>query len=175
MKIKTTLRYSCAVILVIVAIFFSIGIFIPSLNFENKVSVEKPADISFRVFTSPFSLSAWIPGLKNVKWLSGKTNEVGSKWEMIIEDDGNEYVMAEELVAYKENELFVVKMENEDILDTIEVRFTGKGTESEIFSSNHVMAKSFLERPFLLLFKSKLEGQNHEMHKKLKRLIETIN
>lgn len=172
---KKIVRYFLLFLLLLVIAFFSIGIFIPSLNFESKVSVDKPVDISFRVFTSPFSLSAWIPGLKNVKWISGKPNEVGSKWEMTIEDDGDEYVMTEELVAFKENELFVVKMENYEITNDVEVRFTDKGTTSEICSSNHVVAKNFFQKPVIVFLKSTLKKRNEEMYKNLKRLIEVIN
>jgi len=172
---KKIVKYFSILFLLLAIAFLSIGIFIPSLNFKTKVTVDKPVDLSFRVFTSPFSLSAWIPGLKNVKWVSGKQNEVGSKWEMTIEEDGDEYVMTEELVAYKENELFVIKMENYQITNDVEVRFTDKGVASEISSSNHVAAKNFFQKPLLPFLKSTFKKRDEEMYKKLKKLIEIIN
>ena len=172
---KKIVKYFLIALLLPIGVFFSLAFFLPSIQYESKITVNKPVDLSFKVFSSPFSLSAWIPGLKNVRWISGKQNVLGSKWEMTIEEGDNEYVVTEELITYKENELFVIRMENEDIINNVEVRFTNKGNESEICSSNHSTAKNFFQKPFFLFFKSSLKKRDEEMYKRLKRLIEVIN
>ena len=92
---KKFLKYSLAVISLLVMIFFSPGIFISSFSYESKISVNKPVENSFRVFTNVFLLYEWIPGLKKVEWASGIPNQVGSKWKMTIIRDEQEYVMME--------------------------------------------------------------------------------
>src|ERR1035437_6386733 len=100
---KKVLTYGVVIILLPVIIFFSIGLFVPTIDFESSVTVNKPLAQSFGVFNSPFSLSEWIPGLNNVRWLSGRPNVVGSKWEMTIEEGENEYILQEELVRSEEH------------------------------------------------------------------------
>jgi len=119
MAMKKILKCLGVIILLLVSAFFSLGIFIPSLNYDNKILVNKPVEQSFRVFTNVFSFSEWIPGFKNIKWLSGKQNEIGSKWEMTVVQEGEKYTMTETLTYFKENELFAFKLENDKIFDVM--------------------------------------------------------
>ncbi|MBI4946944.1 MAG: SRPBCC family protein [Bacteroidetes bacterium] len=172
---KKSSKIILTAILLLAAVFFSLGIFVPSLNFENRITVNKPVAQSFKIFNSPFALSEWIPGLKNVKWISGRQNEAGSKWEMIIEQDGNTYVMREELVTFKENEVFAVKMENDEMTNVMEVRFTDKGTVTEITSTNHVIGKNIFQKSLLVLSKSIFIKREKKMYEQLKKIIESSN
>jgi|ERR1035437_3800319 hypothetical protein len=169
---KKIIKYLLLAILLLVVVFFSLGIFVPTINYETKVTVNNPVGQSFRVFNSPFLMSAWIPGLKNVRWISGRQNEIGSKWAMTIEEDGNQYIMTEELVAFKENELFVVKIENEDFTNDMEVRFTDKGVTSEICSYNHVTGKNIFLKSLFVFSKSIFIKRDKKMYEQLKKIIE---
>jgi hypothetical protein len=113
--------------------------------------------------------------LKNVKWISGRPNEIGSKWEMMIEQDGNSYVMTEELIAFKENELFVVKMENEYLTNDMEVRFIDKGAATEIFSSSRVTGKNIFLKSLFVFSRYTFTNRDREMYAQLKEAIDASN
>jgi len=172
---KKILKCLGVIILLLVSAFFSLGIFIPSLNYDNKILVNKPVEQSFRVFTNVFSFSEWIPGFKNIKWLSGKQNEIGSKWEMTVVQEGEKYTMTETLTYFKENELFAFKLENDMLTNDVEIRFVNKGETSEIISSNHIEGKNIFRKSLFVFSHSYFKQQSKEMYDKLKEVIEKEN
>ncbi|MEK6615242.1 MAG: SRPBCC family protein [Bacteroidota bacterium] len=174
-KLKKYLLYSALPILVLAIIFFSAGIIFPIISYESKVTVKKPVEQSFRVFTDVFTFSEWIPRFITIKWLSGKQNEIGSKWEMTIEQEGKEYRMTETLIAFKENELFAFKLENDMLTNDVEIRFANKGETSEIISSNHITGKNIFWKSLFVFSPSYFKQQSKEMYDTLKKVIEKSN
>lgn len=159
-------------ILLLVIIFFSLGIFIPSFSYESRIIVNKPVEQAFTVFNSPFALSEWVPGLKNVKWISGRQNEVGSKWEMTIELNGEIYVTTEELTAFKANEFFAFTLNSDALSSNVEVRFINKGNSSEIISSSKAEGKNIFWKSLFVFSKSVFSKRDKVMYDQLKKIIE---
>ena len=160
------------IILPLLIIFFSFGIFIPSVQLESKIVLNKPVETSFRVFNDPFQFSEWIPGFKKINWLSGKYNEAGSKWKFTIEKMGIKSEMFNELTAYKPNELFAFRMENGALTYDAEVKFIKNGTSSEIISSSKLQGKNIFWRSLFAVAKFYFQMQDQEVYNKLKEVIE---
>ena len=169
---KKLLKYLGMTTLVIVIIFFSAGIIFPSVSYESKVTVNKSAETSFRVFTSAFKLFDWVTGLKGIGWIGGLQNEVGSKWKFIVTQNGNDYELIQTLKAFKKNEWFVSNSDNELFTDDVDVKFISKGTSTEIIATSTLKGKNIFWRSVFVFAKFYLHGNDQKMYNKLKEVIE---
>jgi len=169
---KKFLKRAVVTILVMVTIFFSAGIIFPSVSYESKVTVNKPVETSFGVFTNPFKLLNWVTGLKGIGWISGSQHEVGSKWKFIVAQNGKEYELIQTLKKFRQNELFVTAADNELFTDEVEVKFISKGTSTEIIATSTLKGKNILWRSVFVFAKFYLNSNDQKMYDKLKEVIE---
>ena len=171
-KIKKFLKPVLIVILVLAVLFFCLGLFIPSITYESKVTVSKPVETSFGVFTNAFKLSDWITGLKGIAWISGNQNEVGSKWKFIVRQNGRDLELIQTLKAFKQNELFFTNADNELFNDDVEVKFISKGTSTEIIATSRLTGKNIFWKSVLAVGQLHLASNDQKMYDKLKEVIE---
>ena len=169
---KKFLKRTCITVLVMVIIFFSAGIIFPSVTYESKVTVNKPVEISFGVFTNAIKLSDWVIGLKGIGWISGGQNEVGSKWKFIVTQQGADYELIQTLKVFKQNELFVTNADNELFTDDVEVKFISKGTSTEIVATSNMKGKNIFWRSIFFFAQFYLQSNDQKMYDKLKEVIE---
>lgn len=171
-KVKKFFKYFSIIILVLILIFFSAGIIFPSVSYESKVTVNKPVETSFGVFTNAFKLFDWVTGLKEMGWISGGQNEVGSKWKFIVTRHGRDYELFQTLIAYKQNELFVSDSDSELFTDKVEVKFISKGTSTEIIATSHLEGKNIFWRSVFVFAQFYLYKNDQAMYDNLKEVIE---
>ncbi len=169
---KKFLKRFLITILILVVVFFSLGIIFPSISYETKVTVNKPVEKSFGVFTNAMKLSDWVIGLKGIGWLSGNQNEVGSKWLFIVTQNGRDYKLIQTLREFKQNELFTTNADNEIFSDDVQVKFIPKGTSSEIIASSTLSGKNIFWRSAFFCAQFYLSGNDQKMYNKLKEVIE---
>ncbi|MBI4930933.1 MAG: SRPBCC family protein [Bacteroidetes bacterium] len=172
---KKTLKYSGLVLFVIVITFFSLGIFIPSFEYENKVTVNKPIEQSFKIFNNVLKLSEWVPGFKGIRLLNGKQNEIGSKMELTLVQGSETYIVSQEITEFKENEVFAFSLDNDMLTNECKIKFINKGTSTEIISSNHITGKNIFWKSLFVFSHSYFKAQSKEMYDKLKEVIEISN
>lgn len=170
--VKRILKYSCGIVLLLVVVFFSFGIFVPVIRYESKVSVNKPIESSFRIFNSVFYLYDWVPGLTKVEPVSGTPGLAGYKWKMLTVQNGEEYPMTGELLAFKENELFEFRIESDVMTNDVKIRFINKNGTTEIVSSNCVKGKNIFWKSVFVFTQSYFIKQDQTMYDKLKEIIE---
>ena len=118
-------------------------------------------------------LKDWITGFKKISHVSGFPNEVGSQWELTIEEDGEEISMLEELTAYELNKLFALKIDSEVLTTYVEIRFEEVGSGTAIIVSNRVIGKNIFFRSLFPLYKSYLAETTQADYEKLKSVIES--
>lgn len=169
---KKFLKGFLVTILVLVVIFFSLGIIFPSVTYQSKISVNKPAETSFGVFTNAVTLSKWIPGLKSIGWINGYQNEIGSKWKFIVTRFGKDYELIQTLNDFKKNELFISNSDNDRFSNDVEVRFISNGNSTQIIATSELRGKNIFWRAVFFCAQSVLRKQDQEMYDKLKEVIE---
>ena len=169
---KKFLKRFLLTILILVIVFFSLGIIFPTVTYESKINVNKPVEKSFGVFTNAMKLSDWIIGLKGIGWISGNQNEVGSKWKFIITRFGNDYELIQTLNAFKQNELFSSNSDNDSFINNVEVKFISKGNSTDIVATSHLSGKNIFWKSAFFCGQSVLHSQDQAMYDKLKEVIE---
>ena len=121
---KKVLRFIVIGIFALAVLFFSLGLFIPTFSFDNVVEVNKPIEKTFAEFNDVSNMYKWIPGFQFIEPISGWPNEVGSKWKLVVKQEGKRMELIKTMTAYKENEVFAFNLSNEMMSNDIEIVFT---------------------------------------------------
>jgi len=166
------LKYILAVIILISAVFLSVGFFNDNVTYETRVEVNKPLKQCFIEFNNPFNLKKWLTGFKSIEHISGLPNHAGSQWKLTFEEDGKEFIMTETVTAFEPNELFAFIIENEMLTTEVEVRFIEEDSKTIITSTNKVVGKNIIMRSTFPFFKSHFQEHAQGNYDKLKKLIE---
>lgn len=138
-----------------------------------KVLVNKPVEHSFQVFNNPNKLKEWITGFKKISHVSGFPNEVGSKWELTVEDDGEEITMIEEITAYELDRLFAFKLDNDVLTTYVEISFEEVSAGTAIVVKSRVIGKNIFFKALFPLYESYFKETTQVDYEKLKNVIES--
>lgn len=174
-KLKRFLKYFLITLPILTVLFFSLGLLLPTVTYESKITVNKSVETSFGTFTNALKLSDWVIGLKGIAWISGNQNEVGSKWKFIVTQNGRDFELIQTLKEFKKNELFVSLADNEWFIDEVEVKFISKGPSTDIIATSHVQGKNIFWRSAFVVAQPLLRINDHAMYDKLKEVIEKGN
>ena len=169
---KKVLKYTGAVILILVVVFFSAGLIFPTVTYETKVTINKPVEATFGAFTNSLKIIEWVPGLVGIGWVSGTQNEAGSKWLFIIKIRGEKYEMNQILNAIKKNELFSITTTCEMFSSDVDVKFVNKGSSTELVATSKLTGTNWFWRSVFFFAQPMLTGQDEDMYNKFKEVAE---
>ena len=155
------------------AAFISVGFISPTVTYETSILVNKPVGHSFSVFNNPFNTKKWLPGFVRMSVLSGMPNEIGSEYELVFEENGEEFVLHEVMTGFEINKLFAFDMSNEFLTSKVRITFEDEGGKTRIISTTETKAKNFVFRSLFPFMKSEFQSRNDETYANLKRLIES--
>lgn len=154
-------------------LFFAIGFFIPSFDYESSILVNKPVQEAFAVFKDESKLKYWMPNLKSIELIEGQKNKEGSKYKIVIEEDGKNYEIIEKIITFKENEQYTSQFVNEVMTIDMDVQFEENSGITEITSKSVITGKNILWKSVFPLSKGNFEKEDQELLDRLKKVIES--
>ena len=157
----------------LVLIFILIGILIPTIDIKLDTFVKERLDKSWAVFTDEERLGEWLTGLTAIENISGRQNEVGSKWKLTFEENGREIEMVEEVTAFKENEIFAFNMDTPFMISQAEIRFKEAEGGTVISVLNQISGKGLFWKSLIPIMKSNIQKRNAGDYDKLRKMIES--
>ena len=153
--------------------FLLIGVFMARLDYKIAFEVNKPADQTFKAFMDATLMSEWMTGFKRMETLSGKPGEVGSKYQLVFAEGDKDVIVDEEVIALKENELFIFSMANDFLSGTGEFRFAENNGKTTVTYINDTAGKNIVYKSLLALFRSDIMERNKKDFEKIKTIIES--
>ena len=169
------LKYLLYIIILIVVIFFAIGIFKKTVSYGSEITVNKPIEEAWAVSQDESKYDQWLEGFKSMELISGEKFQPGSKYKIIVNPGNGEedFEMIETLISIKENEHIEMHfdsemMDFEQIMNFSEA--DGKTTittESKVMGKGVMMRAMFGTMQMLLGAFDKQEQKNMDALKKL--------
>jgi hypothetical protein len=166
------LLYFLLPVILILAVFFLVGLVKPVVTYENSVTIERPVDKTFMVFTDATKMGQWLSGFKKMELVKGMPTLPGSLVKMTFEMNGREVVVTEEVLDFKWNSLFSFRLHHENMTIDCEYTFRAVDSNSEINSKLTVEGKNIIWRSLNVFLKGKMSRQTQGDLEKLKVVIE---
>ncbi len=155
-------------------IFLALGFIYPKPEHQTRVEINRSREVSWNYFTDESKMVEWMKGFKKIETISGKRNEIGSKYRMTFQEDGREIVMTETVKEFKPQERFDFLLENEVISDDVTITFSEENGKTIITQTDRITGGNMFWRSLFAVIQSNLKANAQEMLEKLKTNIEQI-
>lgn len=172
--IKRLLLGGTILIVLLAAGFFSIGLIYPKIQNRTQVEINKPAEVVWAYFVDENNMSEWIEGFKKVEIISGKRNEVGSKYRMTFDEGGSEFVMIETVKEFNPPDVYAFRLENEVITDDVKITFKESDGITTVVQEDNVVGGNIFWSSLFVLTQSNLKSNVQKALDKLKSNVERI-
>ena len=160
------------IITLLVLVFFATGLLVKETNYTTEVAINKPLKEVFVVFEDPQTLKKWLPEVKSIEPIEVKEGKVGSSYKMIVENEGQEMVMIEKIIAYIPNEKMTFEFDSDQMLKTDDFNFTSDGTTTKMVQHSTVKSKSYMMSCLFPYFKGTFTNMSQDYMNRFKKLVE---
>lgn len=162
------------ILLIIIIAFFLIGVISPQTTYENSITIQKPVDVVWDVFTDEEKMGEWLVGMQSIETLEGEAMTEGSRYRLVFVMEGEQMDITEQVTQVKENELFAFTLESEPLTSDVEIHFTPvDSNRTEVKAITTSEGKGMLWKPIITLSSSVMQQQSQKSYVKLKELVES--
>ena len=155
-----------------VVIFFAPAVLRPTLTHETRVMINKTTDEVWDKWTDSKNMGKWIHGFKSIETISGDPMTVGSKYKIVIENEGEVFEATETIKEVVIGEKFAFELDGDIITDDVVVTLVNKGLTTELIQSETITAKGFFWKALFYWMQSSMSEQSQKNLNNLKKFIE---
>ena len=166
------LKYLLGILLLLIILFFVIGMITPDVSYESEVTVNKTADEAWATMSDESKMSQWISGFKRTEPVSGEPNTIGAVSRVYVVDNGEEMEMEETITNFKKNELLAMKFTMDFMDMDYEITFDKVDGGTKIKSKSTTVGNGIFAKSMIALIKGSMKKQEDINMNNLKRLIE---
>lgn len=170
-KIKIIL----GVITVLILAFFLTGLIVKEVVYTNEVTINKSVNEVFSDFQDEELMKEWMPEVKSIETLEEQPNKIGSKYKVVVENQGKLITMTEEVLAYKENEQLTLHFDAENMLKTDDYTFISEGNSTKIVQTTTCTSESYVMSCLFPYFKGALKKMSQQYLENFKKASEAHN
>lgn len=149
-----------------------IGVFVPEIQYEVKVKIDRPRQEVFEVFNSRDAMPHWIEGFKSMELVRGEQGKNGATYRMTVMDRGREHTVTQNVVKQIEAELCEYLVSDDHMTNKVIINFTDADGGTEVQVSKYYKGRDLLTRSFLPLLQGSLRDVDVRQFGQLKIHIE---
>ncbi|WP_435262261.1 SRPBCC family protein [Tenacibaculum sp. nBUS_03] len=152
--------------------FFATGVIIKELNYESKVTINKPIEEVFALFNNDNNLSKWIPEIKSVKVKNKVDGIVGSTFAVTVLNQGQEMTLEEKVLAFEQNKNIKLLFVGGGMRKTDDYLFENKEGKTIVILKANCKSTGFILGCMLPFVKGKLQNQDQQYLTNFKEFVE---
>ena len=146
------------IIIALSVVFLATGLVIKESSYSATVKVEEPIDDVFTMFNDISLIQNWIPEIKSIDTIQFNPGITGSRFKMVVDNQGKEVNMEEKVLAFIDNEKVTLYFDAEGMLKTDEYIFTKEnGTTVITLNASYRSEDSYILSCFFPYFKGTLQ------------------
>lgn len=155
-----TIKIILGIITAIVVIFLATGLLIKETSYVTQVSVNNSVEVVFETFNNSENIKNWIPEVKSFDVVNENIGKTGSVYKMVVENQGQEIVMTQKIIAYVKNEKVTLFFDAENMLKRDDYVFKEKNGITTITLSSSCQSESYLMACVFPFFKGTFQEQD---------------
>lgn len=154
--------------------FFLIGVFIPSVSYDIEIEINRPPGAVFQALTDSELLPQWVSGLKSSKLISGKTENSGAIYSMIVEDGDQTVAFEETITRFEPDSILSYSLDSKSVRGSVSIKCMPESTNTRLQVSTKLVGNVWFSRSLLPLIKHSIFERNDSDYNNFKLLMETI-
>jgi uncharacterized membrane protein len=155
-----TIKIILGIITAIVVVFLATGLIIKETSYVTQVSVNKPVEVVFETFNNSENIKNWIPEVKSFDVVNENIGKTGSVYKMVVENQGQEIVMTQKIIAFVKNEKVTLFFDAENMLKRDDYVFVEKNGTTTITLNSSCQSESYLMACMFPFFKGTFQEQD---------------
>ena len=167
------LRYILSIIFILVLIFFGMGLYTTSVDYNCEVNVDKPTQEVWAVMQDESKLPEWILGYQKSEHLSGTPGTVGAVSNVYVVDQGKEMVMKETITAIEPGKHMAMSFTMDFMNMYYEMRLEEKGNSTIIKTKSRTIGNGIVAKSLIAFMPKSMKAQEQENLNNLKNVIES--
>jgi uncharacterized membrane protein len=155
-----TIKIILGIITAIVVVFLATGLIIKETSYVTQVSVNKSVEVVFETFNNSENIKNWIPEVKSFDVVNENIGKTGSVYKMVVENQGQEIVMTQKIIAFVKNEKVTLFFDAENMLKRDDYVFVEKNGTTTITLNSSCQSESYLMACMFPFFKGTFQEQD---------------
>lgn len=166
------LKFVLLIVLLVVLVGVGVGYAVPEIEYTVTVDVDRPPQEVWDAFHDPSKTTEWVQGLASVELVEGEPMAVGSRYQMVFDENGEQVVMEEILEIVEAPERFAFKTSHEVMDMNAETTFEANGDGTRIVSHVTMRGNDLVTRAMMPLMKGMIAERQTGDLEALKALVE---
>jgi len=171
------LKYILYFILLLIVLFFAMGLMKPSVSYGHEITVDNPAKETWAITQDVSKYGEWLQGFKSIELISGEQGAVGSKYKVIVSpgDGQPDFEMTETIRSIKEFEHIELDFDSEMMDFYQKITHSEKDGKTTVKTESTVSAKGIMMRSMFAvmeMFGGVFQAQEEKNIEALKKVIE---
>jgi hypothetical protein len=167
-----TIKVILIIISTLVVAFLATGLLVQQTNYSATVSINKPVDEVFNDFMQIDSVKNWIPDIKSVKPVNINSGIIGSVYDVVVLNQGQEIAMTEKIMAYVLNEKVTLFYDAENMLKKDDYLFSEENGITTITLNAACQSESFIMACMFPYFRGTFQAQDQSYLNNFKTFLE---
>jgi uncharacterized membrane protein len=167
-----TIKIILGIITAFVVVFLATGLLIKETSYTTQITINKSVEEVFETFSNSENIKKWIPEIKSFEVIKENIGKTGSSYKIVIENQGQEILMTQKVIAYVKNEKLTLYFDAENMLKRDDYIFTEKEGNTVISVNTSCQSESYLMACVFPYFKGTFQKQDQSYLNNLKTYIE---
>ncbi len=169
------LKYILIAILVLIVLFFTMGLINSSVTYGHEITVDKPIEEAWAVGQDIEKYDQWLEGFKSIELIDGEWFTEGSKYKVTVNpgDGQPEFEMTETIMTIREPEMLEMHFDSEFMNFEQIMSFSEADGKTTVKTESKVIAKGLVMKSMFAIMETfggaftKQETKNIEALKKV--------
>lgn len=150
------LKYILLGLLVLVILFFAMGLMKPSVSYGHEIIVDKPIKEAWAVGQDETKYDQWLEGFQSMELLEGEKFKEGSKYKVIVNpgDGQPEFEMIETIISIEEFDHVKMHFDSEFMDFEQIMTYTEADGKTTIKTDSKVIAKGLVMRSMFAIMET---------------------
>ena len=142
---------------ILTLLFFGTGLVIKDSSYTSQITIHKPIEETFTMFTDIATLTLWNPEYSAVEVVDQKPGITGSRYDIKVLHNNQTIIIKEKVLAYVKNEKITLFIDRDGVVERDDYTFTSDRSHTVINLNSSYQAKSYILGCVLPYFKSKFK------------------
>ncbi len=153
--------------------FYVIGVVKPTIVYESKITINRPAQQTWDVFTNEKLLAQWMQGFDHIEKIKSEPFQSGAEYKLFLKEKNQVFEINHKITSSIPAKKYEYNLDNAVLQNHVTITFSEpQQFTTEVVISNEVNAKNWFLRSLFVFFKSQFKSQDQLNLEALKRLVE---
>ncbi len=136
--------------------FFSTGLIVKELEYNTKITIDKPLENVFSAFKNIENQKKWLSEIKNIEIVNKNPQEVGSVYKLTI-NNGQDLVMTQKVMTFTPNKNITYRFNSDAMIRLENYSFSSAGNQTKIVQKTTIRSLSYILACTFPWFKSQFQ------------------